>query len=99
MKPAKSILSLLVIIILINTYSLTGKTYNIKDFGALDDGKTVNTVAIQNSINKCREAGGGIVLIPAGTFISGSIQLFSNINLYLETGAILKEAAKYQITI
>ncbi|MGB8321177.1 MAG: glycosyl hydrolase family 28-related protein, partial [Ignavibacteriaceae bacterium] len=90
MKTINSFLFLLVIIVLINTDSLTGKTYNIKDFGAIDDGVTINTIAIQNTINKCRDAGGGTVLIPAGTFISGTIQLFSNINLHLESGAVLK---------
>ncbi|MGA9293730.1 MAG: glycosyl hydrolase family 28 protein, partial [Ignavibacteriaceae bacterium] len=90
MKTINSFLFLLVIIVLINTDPLTGKTYNIKDFGAIDDGVTINTIAIQNTINKCRDAGGGTVLIPAGTFISGTIQLFSNINLHLESGAVLK---------
>ncbi len=94
MKPVKSNLFFFVLIFLISANLLTGKTYNIKDFGAVDDGKTVNTVAIQNTINKCSDAGGGTVLIPAGTFLSGSIRLLSNVNLHLESGAILKGSNK-----
>ncbi len=71
-----------------------GGTYNIKEFGAVADGKTVNTTAIQNTINKCRDAGGGVVLVPQGVFISGTIQLFSNVNLHLESGAVLKGSNK-----
>ncbi|MFZ0454610.1 MAG: glycosyl hydrolase family 28 protein [Ignavibacteriaceae bacterium] len=89
MKTIKSILFFL-IIILINSAALNGETYNIKDFGAIDDGITINTIAIQNTINKCKDGGGGTVVIPAGTFISGTIQLYSNINLHLESGAVLK---------
>lgn len=69
---------------------LHAETYNVKDFGTVGDGKTINTAAIQNAINQCRDHGGGTVLIPSGTYLTGVIQLYSNINLHLETGAILK---------
>ncbi|HEY9165759.1 MAG TPA: glycosyl hydrolase family 28 protein [Candidatus Kryptonia bacterium] len=70
--------------------SVSARVYNIRDFGAVADGKTVNTVAIQRANDNCRNSGGGVVLIPAGTFVSGPIQLFSNIELLIETGATLK---------
>jgi hypothetical protein len=63
--------------------------YNILDFGAKADGKTVNTSAIQKAINLCNQNRGGTVIIPAGKFITGSIRLLSNVNLYLEPGSIL----------
>src|SRR4030042_764495 len=63
--------------------------YNIVDFGAKADGKTVNSSAIQKAINVCNQNGGGTVIIPAGKFITGSIRMLSNVNLYLEPGAIL----------
>jgi polygalacturonase len=66
------------------------QTYNINDFGAVPDGKTVNTNAIQLAINKCAEKEGGTVYVPAGIYITGTILLQSNVNLYLETGAELK---------
>ena len=63
--------------------------YNIKDFGAIGDEKTLNTKAIQNAIDKCSADGGGTVLIERGIFLSGSITLKSNINLCIEQGAVL----------
>jgi polygalacturonase len=66
--------------------------YNILSFGAKADGITVNTKAIQTAIDKCSEAGGRVI-IPAGTFISGTIYLKNNVTLYLMTGAELKGSA------
>ena len=81
-------------IILVSAQFLRCETYDIKNFGALGDGRTVNTIAIQKAIDKCRDNGGGTILIPQGTFISGTIQLFSNIELHLERGAVLKGSDK-----
>ena len=63
--------------------------YSITDFGAVGDGKTLNTAAIQNAIDTCTAQGGGRVLIPAGSFLSGTIRLRSNVDLHLESGAEL----------
>lgn len=63
--------------------------YNIKDYGAKPDGITNNQKSIQRAIDDCNQAGGGIVLIPSGKFLSGTLRLKSNINLYLEQGAVL----------
>ena len=63
--------------------------YNIIDFGAKSDG-SVQTASIQETINRCHEGGGGTVLIPPGEFITGTIQLKSNVILKLENGARLK---------
>jgi len=73
--------------------SLKGQTYNIKNFGAIDDGKTICTKAIQQTIDKCFDNGGGNVYIPAGTFVIGTLHLKSNITLYLENGSVLKGSA------
>lgn len=64
-------------------------TYTISDFGAVGDGKTLNTTAIQNAIDACTSAGGGQVIVPAGKYLSGTICLKSNIDLHLESGAEL----------
>lgn len=69
--------------------SAQNKIYNIQDFGALADGKTINTNFIQKAIDACYENGGGEVYVPAGKFITGTISLKSNVNLYLENGAVL----------
>jgi polygalacturonase len=63
--------------------------FNITDFGAVNDGKTNNSQAIAKAIKACHLAGGGKVIIPAGTFITGAIHLLSNVNLHLDKGAIL----------
>ena len=64
--------------------------YNILEYGAKADGKTVNTTAINQAIEACNKAGGGTVFIPVGEFRSGTIVLLSNVTLHLDAGAILK---------
>ncbi|MDQ3847091.1 MAG: right-handed parallel beta-helix repeat-containing protein, partial [Bacteroidota bacterium] len=66
--------------------------YNIKTFGAAGDGKTVDTKAINDAIEAAAKASGGTVYFPAGTFLSYSIRLKSNIALYLDQGCILLAA-------
>jgi hypothetical protein len=78
------------------TQSMFAQTFNIKDYGAIADSKTVNTTAIQKTIDAASSNGGGTVYVPAGTFITGTIHLKSNINLNLESGAILKGSPNLQ---
>jgi polygalacturonase len=66
------------------------RNFVITDFGALADGKTDCTAAISNAISACAENGGGHVVIPAGEFLTGAIHLKSNVDLHLETNAVLK---------
>src|SRR5688500_9188164 len=63
--------------------SLGANTYNVHDFGAKGDGKTLDTTAIQAAIDACTKDRGGIVLIPAGDFVCGTIELKSNVTLHL----------------
>ncbi|GAB5561747.1 MAG: glycoside hydrolase family 28 protein [Synoicihabitans sp.] len=63
--------------------------FNIKDFGAVGDGKAMNTQAVQAAIDTCRQAGGGVVWVPAGDFQIGTIVLKSNVTLSLDYGATL----------
>lgn len=65
----------------------TSSTYNILDYGAVAGQNS--TAAIQQAVDACHEAGGGIVLVPAGTFITGTIILKSGVNLHLVQGAEL----------
>ena len=65
------------------------KTFNIKDFGAVGDGHIKNTDAFRKAIEACSKAGGGIVIIPPGSWLTGPIELKSNINLHAERGALI----------
>jgi len=61
--------------------------FNIVDYGAAGDGQTKNTQAIAKAIEACAKAGGGTVWVPAGKFLTGSIELKSNITLHIDAGA------------
>ena len=63
-------------------------TFNITRFGAVGDGKTMNTAAIQKTV-AAAAGGGGTVLIPAGKFLTGPFTLASSINLHLAKHAII----------
>ena len=62
---------------------------DVRAFGAKGDGAHVDTQAIQSAVRACADQGGGIVRLGTGTYLSGSIQLVSNITLQLEQGARL----------
>jgi polygalacturonase len=63
--------------------------YLITDFGAKPGENNINTEAITKAVNACAENGGGTVVIPAGTFYSGTIILKSNVELLLDHGSVL----------
>jgi polygalacturonase len=63
--------------------------YNIRDFGAIADDNVLDSPAINDAIDVCARGGGGTVYVPAGTYLSGSIHLKSNIHLWLDVGATL----------
>ena len=66
------------------------KDFNITDYGAVGDGKTNCTQAINKAISAANKAGGGRVVVPPGTFLTGAIYLKSNVNLYISQGAVVK---------
>lgn len=63
--------------------------YNILNYGVKADGATNNRKAIQKAIDECTANGGGRVVVPSGKFLSGTLVLKSNVELYLESGAVL----------
>ena len=69
--------------------AIPAKTFDIVDFGAVPDGKTPATVAIQKAIETASAAGGGIVLVPPGKFLTGPFTLTNSIDLHLAKGAVL----------
>lgn len=72
---------------------------SIADYGAIPDGKTNNAKAVQTAIEAVAHRGGGMVYVPPGRFLTGSIVLRSHITLYVDAGAVLlgsRELTDYQ---
>src|SRR5882724_2676114 len=67
----------------------SGTLFNVREFGALGDGKTKDTAAIQAVLDRCAAAGGGTVVVPAGDYLTGSLDVKSRTTLRLEKGATL----------
>jgi polygalacturonase len=65
------------------------KNVDIREFGAVGDGKTMNTVSVQQAIDNCGEAGGGRVTIAGGSYLCGFIQLRSGVELHLDADGVL----------
>lgn len=65
------------------------QNFNILDFGAKPNEKINASEAINNAIKTCHEKGGGIVVVPKGTFYTSAIHLLSNVNLHVSEGATL----------
>lgn len=65
------------------------KTFDVRLFGARGDGQALDTVAINRAIDACAAAGGGVVRLPAGRYLSGTVRLKSNVTLALDAGAVL----------
>lgn len=63
--------------------------FHIRDFGAIADGKTLNTAAIQSAIDACAEAGGGRVIVSGGVYMTGTIVLKENVDLHMEADGTL----------
>jgi len=66
--------------------------YNVKDYGTIGDGKTLDSPAVNKAITACSQAGGGTVYFPAGVYLCGSIRLANSITLHIDRGAIIKAA-------
>ena len=75
-------------------------TFNILRFGAVANGHALNTNSINKAITTCSANGGGVVLIPSGYWLTGPIELKSNVNLHLDENALLQftsDFSKYKI--
>lgn len=64
-------------------------THNVRDFGAIGDGQTIDTKAFNDAITAASSEGGGTIYIPTGQYLCYSIRLASNITLFLENGATI----------
>ena len=69
------------------------RVYDITDFGANGDGKTLATEALQAAIDSCHKDQGGTVLVPAGVFVIGTVELKSNVTLHIAAHGTLLGSA------
>jgi polygalacturonase len=78
------------VFLFLSSGTAVANTRDISEFKAVGDGKTLNTHAIQRTIDECAAAGGGEVRVPAGVFLTGTLQLKSNITLRLMPGSVIQ---------
>ncbi|GEM_PF-103954 len=71
------------------TGGTSGRVFEVREFGAKGDGKTLDTAAIQTALDECGKAGGGVVRLAPGTYLSKPIYLRSKTALQLDEGATL----------
>ncbi|HZL11996.1 MAG TPA: glycoside hydrolase family 28 protein [Prolixibacteraceae bacterium] len=83
---------LIFVVLTLSSFAQSGNFYNVKDYGAKGDGKTIDNKAIDAAIIAASEKGGGTVFFPAGTYLSFTIHLKSFITLHLDNGAVLEAA-------
>ena len=81
---------LTVLLCLLASLAVQARSLSVKDCGAVGDGVTLDTKAIQAAIDSVAAQGGGMVEVPAGVYLTGSIWLRDNIDLHLNTGAVIK---------
>ncbi len=89
MKPLHRIAIVFFLLASAGCASLTRGPRNVRAFGATGNGKTKDTAAIQKALDACAAAGGGEVVVPAGQYLTGSLDVKSNTTLRLEKGATL----------
>ena len=69
--------------------------FSILDYGAINDGVTLNTTAIQTAIDECAQSGGGSVLIPEGIFVTGTLILKQGVDLHISSNGVLLGSSDY----
>ncbi len=89
----KFLLSLFITILINGNLIAQNKNFNVTNYGAVADGKTISTRAVQSAVDACNANGGGDVVVPSGIYIIGTVHLKSNVHLYLSAGAILRGSA------
>ena len=90
--PLRPLAFIFALLIITGLKAVAGINYNVRDYGAKGDGKTLDNEAINKAIDAAAEVGGGTVYFPAGTYLSYSIRLKSHIALYLDQGSTILAA-------
>ena len=71
------------------------KIFNIMDYGAVADGVTLCTAALQKAIDECNAVGGGTILFPAGTYVLSTVFLKSNVRIHIAKDALILGAPSF----
>jgi len=87
--PVLLVTHIFAVLVMGTSASPGGERFDLRQFGAVGDGRVKDTMAIQKAIGAAAAAGGGTVVFPPGTYLSGSIQLRSRVTLHLDKGATL----------
>jgi polygalacturonase len=90
LKPPVALALALTLAACSTTENSRAKVFDVRQFGAVGDGKTLDTAAIQKALDECGQSGGGVVEMPAGIYLSKPIFLRSKTKLQLDAGAILQ---------
>lgn len=80
---------LILSLLALGCFSMSARNFDITEYGAVSDTAYLSTEGIQKAIDVCSQSGGGRVLVPSGDYKTGSLQLRSNVHLYLEEGATI----------
>jgi len=83
-----ALVSLMLIVVSCSQKQQAG-IYNVMDYGAIADGKTLTMNAIQSAIDACANDGGGVVMVPKGDYLTGTLNLKANVEFRFEQGARL----------
>lgn len=87
---------LLLLLLIVPLAMQAGETFNVKKYGARGNGKKMDSPTIQKAIDACYRAGGGTVVVPAGTYLSATIVLKDNVTLHLEKDALILGTTDYK---
>lgn len=93
-KMIKKQITYINIVLLLTSILCNSQTYNVKDFGAVGDGITLDSKSIQKAVDVCSNNGGGIIYFPSGKYLSGTIILKDDTFLELSPGATLLGSTK-----
>ena len=89
----------LILIGLLTVVLCRAATYNVRDYGAKGDGKCLDSKYINIAIARAEEQGGGIVILPAGTYLCGSIHLDNNCGSRLVLASWLRPTRRRMIKV
>jgi polygalacturonase len=95
MPKVRCVLTLVVLLVGFQGASrgVEAREFNVRDLGAKGDGISLDTKAFQDAFDQARAAGGGLVIVPPGTYLCGSMQLYSNTTLRVEKGPLSDKVA------